>query len=115
MNKQKLLARTLDPYATEVGLPVLHSFSRKYLHRTDHISDIYKFDSLKASARTKRGRGIWEKKVVGMSQVSSSLNNFLRPEDNKIELFKFLATHAENTDTLSTVIIKECVCSVIEC
>ena len=47
-------ARTFDDYATEVILPVPHSYSREY-HRTDLVFDRYKSDSLKSSTRRKRG------------------------------------------------------------
>ena len=39
-------ARTFDSYATEVILPVLHSYSSKY-HRPYHVLDMFKSDSLK--------------------------------------------------------------------
>ena len=96
-------ARTFDDYATEVILPVLYTYSRKY-HKTDLVFELYKSDSLKASTRRKRGAGI-RRKVDGMSRVPSSWNNFLRQDDNKTELFAFIATHIENTETLNTVII----------
>lgn len=46
-------AQTFDNYATDVVLPTLHFFSRKY-HRTDLVFDIYESDSLKASTRDKK-------------------------------------------------------------
>ena len=83
--------------------PYLHSYSRKY-HRTDLVFDSYISDSLKASTREKRGTGI-RHKVVGSSRVPSSWNNFLRQDDNKTELFEFLAGHIENTEMPNTVIV----------
>ena len=43
--------------------------------------------------------------MVGTTPVPNSLNNVLRQDDNITELFEFLATHIENTETLNKVII----------
>ena len=58
-------ARTFHDYATEVILPVLHTYSRKY-HRTDLVFDMYKSDSLKVSTIRKSGACI-RRKEVGIS------------------------------------------------
>ena len=96
-------ARTFDDYATDVVIPTLQSYSRKY-NRTDKVFDIYKHGSLKALTRSKRGTGI-RRKVVGASRVPGSWNNFLRLDVNKTELFEFLANHIERTDAPNRIIV----------
>ena len=74
-------ARLFDDYATDVILPVIETYTRKY-QRTDLVFDIYRPDSLKSSTRERRETGK-RRKVVGASRVPSSWNNFLRQDDNK--------------------------------
>ena len=95
-------ARTFDDYAKDVIIPTLQSYARHY-YRTDVVFDIYKPDSLKAMTRSKRGTGIWCK-VVGSSRLPGSWNNFLRLDDNKTELFEFLATHIEMTEAANRIV-----------
>ena len=95
-------ARTFDDYAKDVIIPTLQSYARHY-YRTDVVFDIYKPDSLKAMTRSKRGTGI-RRKVVGSSRLPGSWNNFLRLDDNKTELFEFLATHIEMNEAANRIV-----------
>ena len=93
---------TADDYAKDVIIPTLQSYSRHY-YRTDIVFDIYKPDSLKAMTRSKRGTGI-QRKVVGSSRLPGSWNNVLRLDNNKTELFEFLATHIEMTEAANRIV-----------
>ena len=50
----------------------------------------YKDDSLKGTARAKRGKGV-RRRVVGNTAVPGNWHNFLRADSNKTELFSFLS------------------------
>ena len=50
-------------------------------------------DSLKGTTRQKRGKGI-RRWVAPSTQIPKNWNNFLRADDNKTELFKFLSQQA---------------------
>ena len=42
--------------------------------------------------------------MVGSSRLPGSVNNFLRLDDNKTELFEFLATHIEMTEAANRIV-----------
>ena len=42
--------------------------------------------------------------MVGSSHLPGSWNNFLRLDDNKTELFEFLAAHIELTETANIIV-----------
>ena len=58
-------------------------------------------DSLKSTTRRKRGKGI-RRKVEGNSQPPKDWDSFLRIDENKTELFRFLShdiTNAVSSDS----------------
>jgi len=56
----------------------------------DIVWDTYIQNSIKASARERRGQGV-RQKVVGKNKMPTNWKGFLRDEKNKEELFKFLS------------------------
>ena len=54
------------------------------------VFDAYGKDNLKASPRTKRGKGI-RRHVEGNKQVPSNWQGFLRVDQNKSELFHLIS------------------------
>ena len=60
------------------------------MSRVDLVWDIYKDDSLKGTARAKRGKGV-RRHVVGKTALPGNLQNFLRFDSNQRELFNFLS------------------------
>ena len=58
--------------------------------RTDVVLDIYISDSLKGTAREKRGNGI-RRRVEGRNSIPRNWQMFLRVDENKTKLFEFLA------------------------
>ena len=82
-------AKTFDDYAADVIVPHIETYTRKY-SRVDVVFDIYPQDSLKGETRQKRGTGI-RRKVAGKSRPPKSWNNFLTCDENKTEIFEFLA------------------------
>ena len=61
------------------------------------VWDTYIDNSVKASTRQKRGKGI-RRKVAGKNKVPSNWREFLRDEINKKKLFDFLSASAEYPD-----------------
>ena len=55
-------------------------------------------DSLKADTRSKRGKGL-RRRVEPSSAVPQNWQEFLRVDDNKMELFSFLASNVADIDT----------------
>ena len=58
--------------------------------RGDLVWDVYVADSLKRSARERRGSG-QRRKVFPSTRIPSDWKGFLRVDQNKDELFKLLA------------------------
>jgi len=56
----------------------------------DLVWDRYLPDSLKGTARAKRGKGV-RRRVVGGASIPGNWASFLRVDDNKTELFSFLS------------------------
>ena len=59
------------------------------------VFDAYWKDSLKASPRTKRGKGI-RRHVEGNKQVPSNWQEFLRVDENKSELVHIISDRMTN-------------------
>lgn len=66
--------------------------------RVDLVWDVYVSDSLKRSVREKRGSG-QRRKVFPSTRLPSDWKGFLRVDQNKDELFKFLANKVRTMTT----------------
>ena len=105
-------AKTLCDYATQVFLPYITS-QLQHAITVDVVWDEYIPDSLKADTRTKRGRGI-RIRVEPSSSIPGNWQAFLRINENKVELFSFLATRLAAQETEKQVIStlhKDVVCT----
>ena len=74
-------AKTFDEYAQPVFIPYMSSQLRS-VSRVDLVWDTYKDDSLKGTARTKRGKGV-RRHVVGKAALPGNWQNFLWIDGNK--------------------------------
>ena len=95
-------SKTFSEYATEVLLPHV----KNQLHhssRVDVVWDEYLPDSLKAETRSKRGKGV-RRRVEPSTAIPKNWQEFLRIDDNKVELFSFLATSVVAIDTEKQII-----------
>ena len=81
-------AKSSQEYADEVFVKFIQQ-QLQSLKRIDIIWDRYLANSIKGSAREKRGAGV-RRKVSSQSKISSNLLNFLRDPNNKTKLFAFL-------------------------
>jgi hypothetical protein len=82
-------SKTFADYANDVFLPYIQSQIAK-VRRLDLVWDTYLPFSLKASTRAKRGTGV-RVHVGPQVPIPSNWQEFLRDDQNKSELFKFLS------------------------
>jgi len=82
-------AKTFYDYASNVFFPMVRSELKK-VERVDVVFDTYKADSIKSTARAKRGKGM-RRKVEPNSQPPKNWGSFLRLNENKTELFRYLS------------------------
>jgi len=82
-------SKTFQDYADNVFLSHL---SERLIHvkRLDLIWDRYITDSLKSATRERRGHGS-RRRVTSSNRVPNNWQSFLRVDENKTELFQFLA------------------------
>ena len=90
------VATNFDDYAQDVFIPYL-STKLQTVSRLDLVWDRYTADSLKGSARSKRGKGV-RRRMVGVAAIPGNWQNFLRVDTNKTELFKFLDWWKDKND-----------------
>ena len=81
--------KTFQEYADLVFIPYVKG-PLQHVQRLDIIWDEYVPNSLKATTREKRGRGI-RRRVQSLTTFPKNWKEFLRVGENKKELFSFLA------------------------
>ena len=89
MVKPGIDERTFSEYATGSFIPYTKAQLR-HVRRLDVIWDEYVENSLKATTRCKRGSGV-RQRVEADNRLPRKWQDFLRVDENKRELFKFLA------------------------
>ena len=82
--------RTFQEYGENVFLKYLTSQMHDVSKRLDIVWDEYIHDSLKSMTRSKRGKGV-RRRVEPNNRIPGNWNAFLRVDENKAELFWFLA------------------------
>ena len=90
-------SKTFEDYAREDILPKIKCNGATY-KRVYVFFDVYRKSTLKGEARMIRGQGI-RRRVTGTSKTPTNLRSFLRDDDNKTELFQFLADGICQTQT----------------
>ena len=84
--------QSFKDYATDVFYPQIRKQMNEYsAQRVGAVFDTYKDQSLKASTQVKRGKVI-RRKVLDKSVVPTNWRSFLRLDQNKTELFRYLST-----------------------
>lgn len=76
----------------------------EHADRLDVVFDVYKCDSLKSDTRAKRGDGI-RQHVSAEGKVARNWQQFLRTDDNKTELFSFLAKEVTAKKSINKTIV----------
>ena len=103
-------SKTFEDYAREDILPKIKFYGTTY-KRVDVVFDVYMTSSLKGEARMRRGQGI-RRRVTGTSKTPTNWRSFLRDDDNKTELFQFLADRICQTQTTSTILVTKVGCVI---
>ena len=80
---------TFAAYAAEVFIPFICR-NLQVSPRVDIVWEVHQDNSLKTSARNKRGQGV-RRRVLPDSIVPGNWQSFLSVSENKEELFQFLA------------------------
>ena len=88
--------KKFSDYAQQVFFAYITSNLRN-VTRLDVVFDVYRPDSLKLMTREKRGKGV-RRHVSGSSNIPNNWHDFLRVDDNKTELFKYLAESMTGTE-----------------
>ena len=91
-------AKTFQDYAMLVFFPYVKARLSR-VTRVDIIWDVNIPDSLKSTARENRGKGV-RRRVAAANSIPGNWQEFLRVDENKTELFNFLAH--EVVENLST-------------
>lgn len=89
-------SQTFDDYVKNVFIPYIQH-QLQHVERLDIVWDVYNTDSLKATTREKRGKGV-RRRVERSSKVPSNWQTFLRVNENKTELFNLLAEEVTSTE-----------------
>lgn len=92
---------TFDQYAKNVFLPYIEKEASR--SRIDIVWDEYREKSIKASTRQKRGIGA-RRKVSSTTKIPQKWADFLRDNQNKMELFQFLNHEIEEHSFFRPVI-----------
>ena len=83
-------AKTFEEYAQQVFIPYVVR-QLQHVSRLDLVWDSYRTDSLKASTREQRGKGV-RQRVVASAVIPGNWQSFLRVDSNEVELFSYLST-----------------------
>ena len=98
------LATTFEDYVDNVFLPYILK-QLENTERVDVVFDRYVPDSLKTSTREKRGSGV-RRKVSPSTRIPGNWQGFLRVDENKTELFKYIADRVtDKIDTHEKVVV----------
>ena len=86
--------KTFCDYAVDVFMPFI-DYQLRDCQRLDIVWDVYRENSLKKGTRDKRGTGV-RRKVTENTQIPTNWQGFLRVDENKTELYGFLAEQVTN-------------------
>ena len=88
---------TFEDYANDVFVPYMVNELSK-VSRVDIVWDIYRPDRLKGTTRERRGTGT-RRRVHASTRIPGNWQSFLRNDENKQELYRFLATKCVHYQT----------------
>ncbi len=91
------LTKTFQEYADTIFMPYISS-QLKSVKRVDIVWDMYIQDRLKSTTRQKRGKGV-RRRVAPTTTIPHNWKDFLGLDENKSELFSFLAQCVRSLST----------------
>ncbi|VDI11065.1 Hypothetical predicted protein [Mytilus galloprovincialis] len=89
-------SKTFESYCKDIVVPYIRG-QLLSVRRIDMVWDEYIQDSLKASERSRRGKGI-RRRVLPDSKVPGNWEAFLRVDENKKELFAYISEQLVSRD-----------------
>lgn len=96
-------AKTFEEYATLNVFPSIQIYSSKY-KQTAIVFDVYRHSSLRNETSSKKGPDV-RQRLIPKGKIPYNWQSFLRENDNKTELFMFLADKIADIPTENTVIV----------
>ena len=96
MLKPTSTVKSFEDYASPVFIPFIKG-QLQNVKRLDAVFDEFIPNSLKATTRSKRGKGV-RRRVQSLTLVPANGKEFLRVDANKREMFRFLAEHIPLVD-----------------
>lgn len=96
-------SKTFEDYAALNFLPVIYMYSSKYTMK-HLVFDVYSPSSPKAETKSKHGQGV-RRKVTNKNTIPINWHKFLRHNDNKTELYHFLANKVAQMFAPNMVIV----------
>ena len=106
--------QTFEGYCIDTVKPAIQKYVTEYnAQQMDIVFDTYKKNSSKSQTRLKRGKGI-RRKVQTYSIAPTTWKVFLRIDENKTELLKFISTRLlpleAETDTILVYVFDDVSC-----
>lgn len=98
---------TFESYAKDEVLSKVQKHMQKY-KQAHIVFDVYRTDSMKAQTRQKRGTGV-RRRVISTAKTPGNWASFLRNDQNKTELFAYLAdtiVSSQADDTTCIIVTK---------
>ena len=102
-------AKTFNEFSSKIFMPYIDAKLER-ANRVDVVWDCYQGNSLKSQTRQKRGKGTRTR--VDPIKIPTNWKSFLRVDDNKTELFYFLAKNLMEMST-SKQLISTCGTNVL--
>jgi len=96
--------RTFQDYRDRLFVPYLLSLLKR-CNRVDVVFDIYYADSLKVTTREKRGTTGYRIHVADNTELPANWQDFLCADQNKTELFHYLADACINNDLGNKIVL----------
>ena len=96
--------KTFQQYGEEVFLSYVQQYVKLHVNRIDIVWNAYNANNLKAHTREKRGNGL-KRRVEPNSRTPTNWDGFLRVDENKKELFRFLSAMFSTADGFDKKVI----------
>ena len=96
--------KTFKEYAETVFIPFVISYRAQNVKRIDLVWDRYLENSLKRGTRDTRGTGA-RRRVCDNAAIPLNWKSFLRLDDNRKELFQYLAASVQSLEASDVVVL----------
>ena len=104
LKPDNIQCQTVGDYAQKMFVPYIEQ-QLTHHERVDIVWDEYRTNSLKQPTRQRRGKGV-RRRVEAGTKIPGNWQDFLRLDENKKELFVFLAEYIPDLSTEKEVVSK---------